>query len=418
MIPKIALFGRPNVGKSSLINRLLRDRVQIVSNIAGTTVDLVFRAWNSPFGEVFLVDTVGVETVRDLKTAFNSIQPSVNILVCEFNHQLLPIEDDFRRFLFSTGVPTVTVMNKVDLVPQRDIITPHTIPVSAKTGYGIHDLVEKLEGLIRARSSITSQIAFSLALVGRTNVGKSSIFNILAGRPVAKVSPEAHTTRDFLEALIRRDGKIIRVVDCAGFKKGLPKSQLESYVEDRTSQAIKLVDIVGIVLSAADGVTNFDRRLITRIINAGKPFIVVFNKWDLVPDQVKRELQKVDKANLLPAYVPTVFTSAVTKKNVWKLVDLAESVLSEFRDLSKINLLREVCLEISRAYPPPFRGNKPNLLKQVDIETQSRWVIKLSFTFPELVKNNYLRHFEKQIRRRVPLIGIPLKIEMIRRQLN
>ncbi|MCS6894091.1 MAG: GTP-binding protein, partial [Deltaproteobacteria bacterium] len=280
--------------------------------------------------------------------------------------------------------------------------------VSAKLGSGIKELRDKLILLSDQKTSKTLRLC-SVALVGRTNVGKSALFNSLMSRVNApfhsKVCPDAHTTRDFVEGYINYKRLTIRVLDCAGFKRGLPRLKLEAYVMDRIRMALELSEIIVLVLSGDEFVTSFDRRILSKLEASGKKLIIVVNKWDLG----KIHLKDSDFRRELPEYYPILFVSALYKKN---LNILLETIYQLFHRSLKIEEIERVCFEISRAYPAPFRGNAINSLEKVIFDKVNS-TVKLKFKFPELIKRNYLRAFEKKFRSELDTSGMCLKFSLL-----
>ncbi|MCS6961959.1 MAG: 50S ribosome-binding GTPase [Deltaproteobacteria bacterium] len=412
--PKVVFIGRPNVGKSSLLNRVFGHKVQIVSNVAGTTVDIVYRLWESEIGSIHLIDTIGVLVEKQCEEILHRVSPDLVVLVVDASHGLLPVEKGMQNVIRKLGFPFFTVFNKVDLVqePPEYANSKDELFVSAKSGKNVTLLKESIiKRLSEQTRPIKTAVKFTLSLVGRTNVGKSSIFNSIAGEDMAKISSTPHTTRDFLEAYVLHHKKLVKILDCAGFKKGLPSSKLEAYITERIDKAIILSDICAFICSFEDGITNFDKRLITRVLKRGLPSFVVVNKIDLRPGSRRNSIEK-DFTSSLPSYLPIVFVSALQKIRVSKILDIAEEIVERYRNPPPADEVKRAFYELSRQIPAPFSGNKPNILQQVDFLTTPRYKILLKFRFPQLIEKNLLRLYEKKFRSRFPFAGIPLQIAL------
>ncbi len=375
-------IGRPNVGKSSLLNRLLGDRIQIVSNIPGTTIDNVFRRVND---SVTLVDTRGIESVKQLEEFLNLTGCRYVCLILEAPTGISSLELEFLKLLLRKKVKTVLVFNKSDLGSLGNL-EYRSIPyfyVSAKTGEGILQLKEYL---LPRDASFVSKKSLTISLVGRTNVGKSSLFNLICQRQLATVSPKAHTTRDFLEYYVRYHGMNIRIFDCAGFKKGIKKTQLEAYVANRVSKAIEFSDVISVVISAEDGVTTLDKKIMSLISKRAKRFFVVVNKWDLA-----NGAQTKDFIKAIPAFVSVIFTTALKQSSSTKILSTAIKIWEWSVDNQE---LTDLVNKVIQSFPPPLLGSKLNDLLGVRFECDT---IFLKFKNNKAVPQNYLRGLKNRV---------------------
>jgi GTP-binding protein len=431
-IPVVALIGRPNVGKSALFNRLAGGDAAIVTSQAGTTRDRNFaRAdWN---GRTFwLVDTGGltddpnvpmdVEIRRQVMQAI--AEADVLMFVVDAQAGIHPQDQRVLEILRESGKPWLVVANKVDDPRTSDYFEFYNIgalevhPVSAKNGKGSGDLLDALVERFPEGMSEESD-ALRVAVVGRPNVGKSSIVNRLLGEERLVVSATAGTTRDAIDTPMQYHGRTLVFIDTAGLRRQSKVDEgIEFYSTLRTRRAIERADVCVLVIDATEGLENQDLRIATMAWERGAGLILVVNKWDLVEkgDKTADVFRKNagEKAPFL-RHVPFLFTSALTGQRVTKLLDTIIAVQGEReRRIAPARVNERLGELTARLQPPQAAGHevKLNYATQVEIEPPT---FAIFGNHPELVAENYLRYLQNGFRESWGFIGSPLRIVLRRK---
>jgi GTP-binding protein len=425
--PVVAIVGRPNVGKSTLFNRLVGHRQAVVAPAAGTTRDRVYgsAAWRGMRFSV--VDTGGIElSARDgLPAAVQRhVQRAVReadalVWVCDGTQGLLPADQMILDRLRPAGKPTLLAVNKLD---HRAAVPPdffavgmdHVLPISALHGRGIGDLLDEVIRAIGRRAPAPASEAPALAIVGRQNVGKSSFLNALLRDERAIVSDQPGTTRDALDTPLTINGQQVTLIDTAGLRhRRKVRDPVDLFSMSRTLDAVGRATVALVLLDGTQGVTRDDHRIVNRVCDMGRGMVLVVNKWDAVkggrgrlgelPERVYRKLPYA-------AFAPVVATSAKTGFQV----PLALATALRVARTAQRGLGPEECVAIVRQAweakgPPRFRGR---LLRLRDV----RW---LSGTPPRLelatepvgqLPKPYLNYLLKKLYRRPELSGIPVQI--------
>jgi GTP-binding protein len=431
-IPVVALIGRPNVGKSALFNRLAGGDAAIVTSQAGTTRDRNFaRAdWN---GRTFwLVDTGGltddpnvpmdVEIRRQVMQAI--AEADVLMFVVDAQAGVHPQDQRVLEILRESGKPWLVVANKVDDPRTADYFEFFNLgavevhPVSAKNGKGSGDLLDALVERFPERMSEESE-ALRVAVVGRPNVGKSSIVNRLLGEERLVVSATAGTTRDAIDTPMQYHGRTLVFIDTAGLRRQSKVDEgIEFYSTLRTRRAIERADVCVLVIDATEGLENQDLRIATLAWERGAGLILVVNKWDLVEkgDKTADVFRKNagEKAPFL-RYVPFLFTSALTGQRVTKLLDTIIAVQGERERRIATARVNERLGELTaRLQPPQAAGHEVKLNYATQVETKPP-TFAIFGNHPELVAENYLRYLQNGFRESWGFIGSPLRIVLRRK---
>ena len=428
-LPLIAIVGRPNVGKSTLFNRLIGQRRSIVTDEPGITRDRIYGilAWQGRSYEV--VDTGGMipgeETeipVRIFEQAQIAIEGAILILfVTDGRSGITPPDQELIRLLRRTGKPVFLVVNKIDSEKQAAEVSEfhrlgvnHVFPVSAEHGRGITELLDQIAISVPVPQENEEDPAreIRVAIIGRPNVGKSTLLNRLVGQERAMVSPIAGTTRDAVDSLIQHEDLTIRFVDTAGIRrKGKTELKAEKLSVVMARRHLERSDVAILVIDATEGVTALDAHIAGYAHQAGRSVIIAVNKWDAVTKthritadfegQIREKLKFI-------AFAPIIFISAKTGQRVQKVfgaiaeVHKARFVRIATRDLN--NFLREEVLT---------RGGLPSDVKiryisQVKVDPPtfvlfSNKVKKLHFSFERFIEN--------RIRERFPFPGTPIIIK-------
>ncbi len=438
-LPQVAIVGRPNVGKSTLFNRLLRQRRAIVEEVPGTTRDRIYGVveWNGlRFG---LFDTGGLLTEEEIERSSErelveatkaqaelAIQEA-DLLIFVVDAAAGPTAGDWEvaNFLRRTDKPILLVANKADSREREfnalqfyELGLGDPIPVSALHGRGIADLLDAIaERLPRREEEGTAEAETpKIAIVGRPNVGKSALLNAILGQPRQIVSPIPGTTRDAVDTELVWKGQPIVLIDTAGIRRpGRIERGIERYSILRAERAIERSDVAILVVDATEPFTHQDQAVAGKVLDAKKGIVVAINKWDLfehMEGEGARDAFEEDarEAFHFMPWAPLVFVSALTGKNVEHVVDLALVVVAERSRRIPTAELNQLLREAIAHHPPPTRPGKWVKFYYV---TQPE-VNPPTFVFfcnrPQLVHFSYKRYLENRIRERYGFLGTPIEL--------
>ncbi|MBR2587414.1 ribosome biogenesis GTPase Der [Candidatus Saccharibacteria bacterium] len=418
-LPVVALIGQTNAGKSSLLNRLARKNIAIVAREEGTTRDSVTARIEDRF---LLVDTAGLKDAEDAFEA--SIQDqiqdaieSADLILLTLDSSLYPSEKDKRiaKMALKSRKPVFLVLNKTDLggsletfeFRQLGIKPSETFRVSATTGFGVNDLKNGIFSVI-PKAKETPEQSLKLALIGRPNVGKSSLFNSLAKKQQAIVSSRQGTTRDVNRVEIKFKGRALEILDTAGLRRpGKREVGIEKFSAIRTLAAIEEADICALLVDAIEPHSKLDQSLAGQIVEAGKGVVVVVTKTDLVSDTDKILDELEYDFNFLP-FAPVVLTSSETGANVTKLFDLALEIDAarhlelKTSDLNKI--LNQAILEHA---PAGLKNTRPKPKYIVQTDTCPPWFVVHGHGLSTL-HWSWKRFLENKLREAYPFVGTPI----------
>lgn len=430
--PVVALVGRPNVGKSALFNRIVGGNAAIVSDEAGTTRDRHFglAEWNGR--QFWLVDTGGLpDDTRDVidgeirRQVLEAIEEADLLAFVVDTHQgVHPNDAKVLDLLRASRKPWVLIANKVDDPQSTDFFEFYAlgagdpIPVSATNGKGSGDLLDALVERIPESSEEWGE-ALRVAVIGRPNVGKSSIVNRLLGEERLVVSDIAGTTRDAIDTPMRYHGRDFVFVDTAGLRRQSRVDEgIEFYSALRTRRAIERAEVCILVLDAVEGIHNQDLKIATLAWDAGRALIVVVNKWDLKDkdDKTAAKFQKeiVEKAPYF-GFVPFIFTSAKTGQRVTRILDEILRVEEERQKRIGTSAVNTTLQElIARRQPPQAAGVEVKLNYATQVETAPP-TIAVFGNHPELVQEHYVRYLHNGFRAAYGFTGNPLNIVLRRK---
>jgi len=426
--PVVAVVGRPNVGKSTLVNRILGRRQAVVQDVPGVTRDRVSydALWS---GRRFVVqDTGGWEPDAKGLQQLVAEQASVAmrtadavIFVVDATVGATTADEAAARLLQRSGKPVFLVANKVDTERgEADAAELWSLglgepyPVSAMHGRGVADLLDKVIDALPAVSEMASGGGGPrrVALVGKPNVGKSSLLNRLAGDERSVVHDVAGTTVDPVDSLIEMDGKIWRFVDTAGLRRKVGQaSGHEFYASVRTHGAIDAAEVVIVLIDASQPLTEQDQRVLSMVIEAGRALVLAFNKWDLVDEDrhylLEREIER-ELAQL--QWAPRVNISAKSGRAVQKLVPALEKSLESWDTRISTGRLNTFLKEIVAATPPPVRGGKqPRILFATQATARPPTFVLFTTGFLEA---GYRRYLERRLRETFGFEGSPIRINV------
>ena len=434
--PIVAIIGRPNVGKSTLFNRLVGGRVAIVEKKPGVTRDRLHRdvEWSE---HVFtLVDTGGLnfqetgEIAEKIRCQVElAIQEAdVLLFVVDARAGLTPPDEEIAQVLRRSAKPVLLVVNKVEGLNREyydffRLGLGEPIPVSAALGLNTGDLLDKiLEKLPAPKEESYAEEMIRIAIVGRPNVGKSSLVNKILGVERVIVNETPGTTRDAIDILIERDGRHFLLVDTAGIRRKSKIDEVtERYSVKRALGAIEVCDVSLVMLDALVGVTEQDKRIAGYVHEKGRASILVVNKWDLV----KKDERIIDRYREvlyqeLPflSYAPVAFVSALTGKRISPLLNLVTRVWEEFSRKISTGSLNALLSDAQLRNPPlSKRGKRLKIFYGTQIKSKPP-TFALFVNEPELMHFSYLRYLENQFRQTYGFVGTPLRFMLRRRREN
>jgi GTP-binding protein len=427
-LPLVAVLGRPNVGKSTLVNRIIARSEAIVHSQAGVTRDRNYfeGEWR---GKLFrVVDTGGMagadESELTKKIVEQSLQAldeaDIALLLTDVTAGVTPGDLQIAEGARKTGKPLLAVVNKVDS-GRRELDVAEfyrlgmgePLSISAMHGLGIGELLDAIFDLLpEPEDEQPEEEERTVAIVGRPNVGKSSLFNRLIRAPRAIVSDIAGTTRDAIDTSLRIGDREYRFIDTAGWRRRTRVTEsVEYYSMVRVWRAIDRAQVVLLVIDASEGVTDQDQKIAARVAQDGTACVVVLNKWDLVPEEAAREALEDARYQLrFVAYAPFVRASALTGAGMKGLIGNLEKAHNNWTSRISTSLLNATLVREVNVNPPPsFRGRVMKLY----YVTQSR-VAPPEFVFfvndAKLVKPAYRRFLERRIREHFDFTGTPLRI--------
>jgi GTPase len=445
--PVVALVGRPNVGKSTLFNRLAGERISIVEDEPGTTRDRLYATTEWTGHAFILIDTGGVDVALTDKAAQKN-QPAalgqssrafareirqqaevaiseadVVVLVMDAREGLTEADRDVADILRKSGRPVILAVNKAENVERRqaalefyELGLGEPYAISAHHGAGTGDLLDVIvEHLPQVPEEEVEPDRVRIAIVGRPNVGKSSLLNALTQEERAIVSAIPGTTRDAIDTELTWQGQKITLVDTAGIRRrGRVEVGVEKYSVLRALNAVQRSDVVLLVLDATTGVTSQDTHVAGFVLEAYKSVAVIVNKWDAIEDKDNQSVTQFtaevrDKLRFMD-YVPVLFVSALTRQRVSKIMPLAVSVASERTRRIPTAELNRLLREALNARPAMSRrGKQLKLLYATQAEVAPPTFV-LFVNDPELVHFTYERYLENRIREVYAFQGTPIRL--------
>jgi GTP-binding protein len=437
MLPVVAIVGRPNVGKSSLLNALLGRRYAIVDNMPGVTRDRVSAPVDLGGRWVELVDTGGIGIV-DKQQLESHVEAQIEqalaicdliLLVVDAHEGLTPIDAEIARTLRRREVPVAVAVNKSEskaaraAFPEFAELGLEAFPVSALEGIGL----DELRAWIKASLPVEAEGAggpppepvLKVAIVGRVNAGKSTFLNVLAGEARTIVSEIPGTTRDTVDVRIEKDGRTILVMDTAGIKRERSvQGSVDFYAQRRAEQAIDRSEVCLLVLDCTQEITRGDRQIARYVEDQVKPIVIVANKWDLAKGKMEMEAYADYVAKTLPGlhYAPIAFVSAKEGKNVLGALETGESLAKQGRErVGTAEINRAVERAMTESRPPGRMPREPKIYygTQTGVGPPT---IMLFVNDPRLFGPSFRRFLENRFREVLPFKEIPLRIVYKRRK--
>jgi len=433
--PTVAIVGRPNVGKSTLFNRILGGRPAIVSERPGTTRDRHFGDADWQGRRFWVVDTGGLLPESDdsmdrairRQVEFALDESDVVVFVVDGREGLNPVDRAIADRLRKAGRPVLLAVNKLDNLEQSteqygfySLGFGDPVGVSAAVGKGSGDLLDAIVERLPPYDPAEDEETINVAVVGRPNVGKSSVVNRLLGEERHVVAPEAGTTRDAIDSVLRFQGKTLNFIDTAGLRrKAKVEDDLEFYSTLRTERAIERAHVAVLVVDATVGLHNQDLRIATQAWDEGAGLIVLVNKWDLVEEKDANTARQGQEALVAKApflrYVPFLYVSALTGQRVRKVLDLIVEVAADReRRVPTAEVNKVLATLIERNAPPQKPGEEVKLLYASQIGTAPPTLAIVS-NRPDEVPESYQRYLAHGFREAWPFTGSPLRLKFTSR---
>jgi len=432
----VAIVGRPNVGKSALFNRLVGKRLAIVEDTPGVTRDRLYAIAEWQNRTFSLIDTAGIDTDAPgdddmakrtrAQAQIAADEADVIVFVVDAKDGLSPLDDDVVRILRKTRHPIVLVANKAESDRVKNLIPGEfarlgfgePIVVSALHGEGTGDLLDAIVERLPDEATLPEvEAELALAIVGRPNVGKSSLLNALIGEERSIVSDVAGTTRDAIDTIFEYNAERIRLIDTAGmWRKVKHHGSIEYYASLRSLGAIARSDIAILVIDSMAGILDQDRRLAGMVLEERKGLIIVANKWDLALAQDEEYSQSELTGvihDLLPfaSFAPVAFLSALTQRRLGSLMPLVVKVNENLNRRIPTPKLNEIVRDAVYAHPPPNRQGKPlKIFYAAQVATRPPLFV-FHCNDPDLATTSYGRFLENTIRANADFEGVPLTIE-------
>ncbi|MBF0709020.1 MULTISPECIES: ribosome biogenesis GTPase Der [Bacillaceae] len=427
--PVVAIVGRPNVGKSTIFNRIVGERVSIVEDTPGVTRDRIYSKGEWLNREFNIIDTGGIE-IGD-EPFLSQIRYQAEIAIDEADVIIFMVngrdgisnaDEEVAKILYRSNKPVVLAVNKVDNPEQQTLIydfyalgfgTPFGI--SGSHGLGLGDLLDEVfKSFPEVAEEEYDEGTIKFSLIGRPNVGKSSLVNTILGEERVIVSDIAGTTRDAIDSMFTRDEQDYVIIDTAGMRKrGKIYETTEKYSVLRAMRGIERSDVVLVVIDGEEGIIEQDKKVAGYAHEAGKAIVIVVNKWDAVEkdDKTMREFeQKIRDHFLFLSYAPIVFLSAKTKQRLHTLLPVVNTVADNHALRVKTNVLNELIMDSVAMNPTPTDNGKRlkiNYATQVAVKPPT---IVLFVNDPELLHFSYKRFLENRIRETFGFQGTPLRI--------
>jgi len=424
----VAIVGRPNVGKSTIFNRLIGERLSIVEDTPGVTRDRLYAKANWLTKDFRVIDTGGIQIENQAYQAEIRIQVEIaideaDVILFILNGKEGLTDDDkfIAKMLRRTNKPILCLVNKIDNKERLDSMYEfyalgfdNLFAVSGTHGIGIGDVLDKIIDLLPKKTVDTYEGMLKFAFIGRPNVGKSSLVNGILNQERVIVSELEGTTRDAIDTVFKHDGRDYVVIDTAGIrKKGKVYESIEKYAVLRSLQAIERADVVLFVIDGISGIRDQDKHVAGYAHEAGRPIIILYNKWDAVEKDdftINQITEEIRKNFVYLAYAPILFVSAKTKQRLHMIIPLVEKVYDYSKMRIQTSILNEVILDAQTITPPPsHQGQKLRIYYASQVAVAPPTFV-LFVNEPTLMHFSYRRYLENRLREAFIFEGTPLRI--------
>jgi GTP-binding protein len=424
----VAIVGRPNVGKSTIFNRLIGERLSIVEDTPGVTRDRLYAKANWLTKDFRVIDTGGIQIENQAYQTEIRIQVEIaideaDVILFILNGKEGLTDDDkfIAKMLRRTNKPILCLINKIDNKERLDTMYEfyalgfdNLFAVSGTHGIGIGDVLDKIIELLPKKLVDTYEGMLKFAFIGRPNVGKSSLVNGILNQERVIVSELEGTTRDAIDTVFKHDGRDYVVIDTAGIrKKGKVYENIEKYAVLRSLQAIERADVVLFVIDGISGIRDQDKHVAGYAHEAGRPIIILYNKWDAVDKDdftINQITEEIRKSFVYLAYAPILFVSAKTKQRLHNIIPLVEKVYDYSKMRIQTSILNEVIMDAQTITPPPsHQGQKLRIYYASQVAVAPPTFV-LFVNDPTLMHFSYRRYLENRLREAFIFEGTPLRI--------
>ncbi|MGG7617926.1 ribosome biogenesis GTPase Der [Bacillus coreaensis] len=427
--PVIAIVGRPNVGKSTIFNRIVGERISIVEDIPGVTRDRIYSSAEWLSHDFNIIDTGGIdigdepflEQIRQ-QAEIAIREADVIIFLTNGREGVTSADEEVAKILYRAKKPVVLAVNKIDNPEMRDLIYDfyalgfgEPYPISGSHGLGLGDLLDAAANHFPSKDEKDyDDDVIKFSLIGRPNVGKSSLVNAMLGEERVIVSDIAGTTRDAIDSMVTVNGERYVIIDTAGMRKrGKVYETTEKYSVLRALRAIERSDVVLVVINAEEGIIEQDKKIAGYAHEAGRAIVIVVNKWDAVEKDEKtmKEFEEKIRAHFLFLdYAPIVFLSAKTKKRIHTLIPMINKASENHSMRVDTSVLNDIIMDAVAMNPTPTDNGKRLKIyytTQVSVKPPTFVVF---VNDPELMHFSYQRFIENRIREAFGFEGTPIKI--------
>jgi len=428
-LPKLAIVGRPNVGKSALFNRICKQKIAIVDEAEGVTRDRLY-AEGELFGQPFqVIDTGGIDSRS--KAAFNeqirrqaeiAIEEADTIIQVVDGHiGVTDLDKEVAKILLQTKKPVCLAVNKIDNLSQMELMhqfyslgITNLVPVSASQGWQIAELLEAaFEKVTFEKEELEEDPkAIKVAVVGRPNVGKSSLVNFILDEERCIVSPLPGTTRDSVDISFTLGDQLYTLIDTAGIRrKGAEHEVVDKFAAIRTERAIERADLCLLMLDVQAGMTAQDKKIANRIEEAGKGCIILFNKWDLVKGfRMEHVMKNIEEEVPFLKHCPKLFISAKNGRNLDKIFPLIQEVYGDsLKRITTHQLNKFIISAMQRNHPPMITGKRLRIYYMAQVGIQPPKFI-LFVNYPNLMIESYRKYLYNQFRETYAFTGVPIQL--------
>lgn len=431
-VPVVAIVGRPNVGKSTLFNRIVGRREAIVDNRPGVTRDRKYAQADWAGRHFTLMDTGGyLPSNQDLieKAVYHQVQAAIDeahliVFLVDVYAGVTAMDEELAKILKKSHRKVLLAVNKVDNAAREwntaeffKLGLGEPVSISALNSRNIGDFLDVMNSFlpeVDENQIAPSAAEIALAVVGRPNVGKSSFVNALTGRETMIVTEVPGTTRDAIDTRITYYGEPFLLIDTAGLrKKAKVKDAVEYYSTVRSFESIRRCDVAVIMIDATLGLEVQDLKILDEAVSLNKGVILAVNKWDLIEKDSKTAIafeRKIHDRLKSKDYLPIIFISALTKQRVYKVLNIAKSVDQERRKVVKTSELNVFLEAVTRKYAPPSMDRKEVKIKYCTQIKSNPPVIAFFTNAPTSIKSNYRAFLENHLRQQFGFFGVPLTL--------
>lgn len=428
-LPKLAIVGRPNVGKSALFNRICKQKIAIVDEAEGVTRDRLY-AEGELFGLHFqVIDTGGInprskvpfneEIKRQAEIAIEEADTIIQVVDAKIG--VTDLDKEVSKILLRTKKPVCLAVNKIDNMDQTALLhqfyslgIQRLIPVSAAQGWHIAELLEAAFEKMAPKTEEDEKLeeSIKIAIVGRANVGKSSLVNYLLDEERCIVSPIPGTTRDSVDISFTLDDQLYTLIDTAGIRRKHAEHEVvDKFAAIRTERAIERADLCILMLDVQEGMTAQDKKIANRIEEAGKGCVILFNKWDLIKGfRMEHCLRSIEEEVSFLKHCPKIFTSATTGRNVDKIFPIIQEVYhNSLKRITTHQLNKFIGLALQKNHPPMIQGKRLRIYYMAQVDVQPPKFI-LFVNYPNLMIESYKKYLYNQFRETYAFTGVPIDI--------